>query len=120
MSNQKKTLKDATKDLELVYEEQDWGIINSDPLRVKEFIIYFNKNLKQGDNSFKYYMFELIVSSFNDAILENKIKDLENIFSDFINKYKNEKLYQTIFSYWIEIKSNYDFPVGNYLIIYKP
>ena len=78
MLNQNKTLKDATKDLELVYEEQDWGIINSDVDRIKNFIQYFNKYEKKSDNTFKYYVFELIIASFNDAILENKINKTGN------------------------------------------
>ena len=34
-------LKIASKDLGLIFHEQDWGIINSDGLRVREFIDYF-------------------------------------------------------------------------------
>lgn len=116
MSIENKTLKDASEELKLCYEEQDWGIINSDPNRIKEFINYFEKHKNSKSNSFKYDMFELIVASYNDAILEDKINNIiENDFRDLINEHKNEELYQTIFSYWIEIKNNEEFPVGNYL-----
>jgi len=107
-------LKIASKDLGLTFEEQDWGIINSDELRVKEFIDYFNKNYKTKSNTFKYYMFELIVASFNDAIIEKKTEEIETVFKDFVDSHKNEEVYQSIFSYWIRIRDD-EFPVGEYL-----
>lgn len=110
-----KKLKDATSDLNLSYEEQDWGIINSDSSRVLEFIDYFNSNKKSKSSSFKYSMIELIISSFNDAIIENKINQkVENSFKDFIFHHKNKELYETIFNYWVSIKDDPEFPVGKY------
>lgn len=111
-----KTLKDASKDLNLAYEKQDWGIINSEPSRLKEFIHYFHQNFPVGDPTFKYYMFELIVASFNDILVQCKAtsKDI-SIFTTFVKKHQSDKVYKTIFCYWASIKEEKEFPVGYFL-----
>lgn len=111
-----KTPEEASKDLQLKNEEQDWGIVNANSDRIEEFISYFNEHKSSKNKSFKYYMVELIVASYNDAILENKITRItKNEFRNFIIENMHEEAYGSIFRYWIKIADNTEFPVGDYL-----
>jgi hypothetical protein len=70
MNKEMELLKQVSEELELSFETQDWGIINSSSDRVHEFIQYFEDN--KMENSIKYELFELVIASFNDAIIEKK------------------------------------------------
>ena len=61
----------VSAELNLDNTAQDWGIENAAPARIKEFIEYFNTH--KFSNVVKYELFDLIVASFNDAILEGLI-----------------------------------------------
>lgn len=103
-------VKQISVDLGLNYEEQDWGIINSDPQRVKEFIEYF---LSESDLSFedKYQVLELIIASFNDAIINSLVDtDLDGLFSSFIS---NIDLSHPVLVYWKSVQDE-EFPVAKY------
>lgn len=105
-------LKQISLELNLAYEPQDWGIINADPNRVKEFISFYN-DLNYQD-SIKYELFELIIASFNDLILEKKNEEVENnLFLNFIKN--NLSLpFINILDYWSKICNNDEFPVAKY------
>ena len=53
-------LKQVSDELNLSFETQDWGIINSDENRVSEFISFFNEN-SDLESSLKYEVYELII-----------------------------------------------------------
>ncbi len=80
----KKTYDEVNKNLGLI-EDADWGIINEDADRVKEFIEYYNKNADLLE-PFKIYEFiELVISSFNAALVEEKVdNELKFLFKEFI------------------------------------
>ncbi len=79
-----KTLKEVSKELNLDFTS-DWGIINQDVDRVKEFIVYFNKNKDLLDSGTQLDYIELVIASFNEALVENKVdNELEFLFKEFI------------------------------------
>jgi len=107
-------LKIVSTDLKLNFEPQDWGIINASSHRVAEFIHYFEANTSLPE-SIKYQLFELIIASFNDSILENGVtKEQEHYFKQFIHKYSQDSIFKPILNYWKNIE-NEDFPVGKLL-----
>lgn len=112
---QQEILRTISRELNLDYEPQDWGIINADPCRVKEFILYYN-NLKT--NFSKYELFELIVASFNELVLENKNeKEINDFFFEFIKKNLKHPFID-ILNYWNKIYNEEEFPVAKYFPSY--
>lgn len=113
---QQEMLKTISRELNLNYEPQDWGIINSDPNRVKEFILYYD-NLTTINYS-KYELFELIIASFNELVLENKNeKEINDFFVDFIKKNLKHPFID-ILNYWSKIYNEQEFPVAKYFPSY--
>ncbi len=114
MNRKLELLKRVSKELELSFETQDWGIINSSSDRVNEFVQYFEDN-QILENSIKYELFELIIASFNDAILEGKMdKNLKSLFRDFLDKNSHNTTFKPIIDYWKSIE-NEEYPVGKLL-----
>ncbi|WP_422350082.1 hypothetical protein [Flagellimonas sp.] len=104
-------LKKASADLGLNFETQDWGIINSSSSRILDFMDYFH-SCKHENQSIQYELFDLIVASFNDAIVEDKSNfKLVKTFVDFIANNHNNELFAPILDYWRGIR-NQDYPVG--------
>lgn len=117
MAKEMKTLESVAKDLNIPYSkyDQDWGIEYADANRVAAFIDYANENMPISNNTALFYLFELIVASFNEALLEQKAAGIEEKFMTFIHKHKHKTLFHTIFTYWIRIRDLEEFPVGYYL-----
>ncbi len=99
--------------LELNYESQDWGIINADPDSVSEFLNLYKE--RGSLNKFEgYHLCELIIASFNEAILEKKVTDKMLFkFKNFVAK--NRNLQKVVFDYWRSLYSNEEFPVADLL-----
>lgn len=118
MTKKMKTLEDVAKDLNIPYSkyDQDWGIIYADANRVEAFIDYTNENMHISNNCALFYLFELVVASFNEALLEKKTAGIEEKFITFTRKNKHKNLFKTIFDYWIDIRDLEEFPVGYYLL----
>lgn len=111
MKDSYKSLKKISKELNLDFETQDWGIINSSPERLIEFIDYFKENVL-FDNQTKYEIFDLIIASFNDGLVENKFKiSTIKLFVDFIYEYSPNETFKPILDYWKSIK-NEEYPVS--------
>lgn len=108
-----KTLKDIHQDLSLSHPpDQDWGLVNGETGRTKDFIEYFNNNEQFIDKPTRLSYLDLVISSYNQNVLENKnIKHLYKPFKDYILKH-NESFYDVIIGYWISIRDDDEFPVG--------
>jgi hypothetical protein len=111
--NIEKNREKLSQDLGLKYESQDWGIINANHKRIREFIDYYQKS--NHLIFLKYDLIELIIASFNDyEISDLKDNELEIKFSDFIKKACAEidlNVYNP-FQYWIDIADEMEYPVG--------
>jgi hypothetical protein len=109
-------LEEMCNDLGIQYhrfEAQDWGIINADAKRVEEFINYFVENTLHKTQQFQ--LFELIMASYNEAMLERIDTDaLEKVFLEFVSAYNNETL-DIIGEHWKSIYDEESFPVGKLL-----
>jgi len=108
-------LKTVSKELGIDFEEQDWGIINASPYRINEFIEYFNSNASFPE-TIKYQLFELIIASCNEAILEKSLtSQQESIFMKFIQNNSDNTNLKSIIDYWKKIADIEEFPVGKLL-----
>ena len=93
----------------------DWGIINADPLRIAEFILYSkSKNLPKF---IEYIFVELIIASMDRAIAEDIPLDRNTVIE--FNRYIENILFDESFypqvSYWLGLNPS-EFPVGAYLL----
>jgi hypothetical protein len=112
----KEDLKKTSNDLELSFESQDWGIINSDYKRVFEFIDYLEDG--KYSNEMKYWLTELIIASINDGLIEGAISDRDLFrLKDFLLNSKS--INNTVIQYWsslINASNAEEFPVSNWLL----
>ncbi len=111
-----KLLEITSNDLSLKFASQDWGIINSDSKRVIEFINFYNLTKNVKNNFVKVCLVELIISSFNDFLLEKKDdKIINDKFIEFILVNKKDVIFIDLSKYWCNIKDKDNFPVGYFL-----
>lgn len=108
-----KTFEEVNKELGLI-STPDWGIINGDANRVKEFLTYIITQDDFSDSPTKFEFLELIISSMNDAILEKKVdEELEFLFKEYIYSNLNNETYVTlVMNYWAAHADDYEMPVG--------
>ena len=103
---------DVSKQLNLSYETQDWGIINADALRINEFINFYHSNPAVAP-FMKSDFLELIIASYNKAILDGiDNQPLQKVVLDFVQEIKD---CPWILKYWKSIADDNEFPVGNIL-----
>lgn len=96
-------VKKMSLELGINYEPQDWGIVNADAYRVEEFIEYFEKNFHELHTTQKFELFELIIASFNEAIIEKLFTvNRQKSLTDFLKKHADNSLYSVILEYWCE------------------
>lgn len=111
------TLKKVCKALKIEFDPsdmQDWGIVNSDPTRVAEFINYYKS--ADLDDETKFHVFELIVASYNDAMLARLTKgQVKADFAEIVAESHNVPTLKTVRDYWKEIYNKENFPVGKLL-----
>tara|TARA_B100001750_G_C15379365_1_gene531599 strand:+ start:173 stop:535 length:363 start_codon:yes stop_codon:yes gene_type:complete len=107
------TIEKISNDLGLK-NTSDWGIINDNPDRVKEFISYYNSHSHLFDLGIKINFTELIISSMNEAILENKRdNELDFFFREYIYEHLDDKfILINVIGYWMSIADEEEFPVG--------
>lgn len=93
-------LKWLSKKLNLAFETQDWGIINSSPERLLEFIQFFEKETSPGEWS-RYEMFELVMASYSDALEDDKCTDALKVeFNAWFNRNKDDVDLVPAVAYW--------------------
>ena len=116
MNSEKKRRK-ISEELGLIYEQQDWGIINADYRRLDDFINYYFQHSSELPY-IKYDLIELIVASYNDYLNgTTKNAGVEGRFAYFIKSVYDEidlAVYNP-FQYWINIANEKEFPVGRIL-----
>ena len=96
--------------LGLIEHEQDWGVCNSDPNRVSEFIEYFQRNSVE-DPWEPEALAELIFESMNDAVMNSRIDhELQRNFCSFVKSRASE--FPLTLKYWISLSDNEEFPVA--------
>ncbi len=96
--------KKLNKSLGLNIEGQDWGIENSDPKRVKEFVAFFEKN-KVSDPCEPEALAELIFQSAQEAF-ENHllcIKD-QRLLLAFYTKHRSK--FPLAEEYWLSLNKS--------------
>lgn len=108
-------VKKMSLELGISYEPQDWGIVNANANRVDDFIEYFEKNFYELHTTQKFELFELIIASFNDAIIENLFTvNMQKSLADFLKKYADNSLYSVILRYWRE-NTDEDMQIARYI-----
>ncbi|MEB0262534.1 MULTISPECIES: hypothetical protein [unclassified Mucilaginibacter] len=111
------SLKKVCKALKIEFDPgdmQDWGIVNSDPTRVAEFIKYYKS--VDLDEETKFHVFELVVASYNDAILGRLAKGQAKAdFLEIIKESHSVPRLKIVRDYWKEIYNKENFPVGKLL-----
>ena len=98
-----------SKDLGLIATGQDFGIINADGKRLKEFIKYFKKNVAIDPWEWEE-LADLILESANEAILEEYITEGEIDEISYILRFHRHKFPQS-WEYWIKIENEQDYPI---------
>lgn len=112
--------KKVANDLNIPYDtnDQDWGLVYGDATRIKEFIDYFDNKRNYEEEFIKYDLYDLILSSFNESLLEEKFNDeVFNLLTSFLKKYRDDLILKEKIEYW---KSGYEndsdfFLLGKYL-----
>ena len=92
----------------------DWGIINADPRRIAEFILYVkSKNLPKF---IEYIFVELIIASMDRAIAGNVSLDHSTVieFNLYIENILFDESFYPQVSYWLDLNPS-EYPVGIYL-----
>jgi len=111
----KSQLQELSTSLGVSFETQDWGIINADANRVVEFIDYFNSHSDLSP-PMQYQMFELIVGSYNEALIEGDAQDILRIqFFSFLQQNGSHQGLNSILSYWRDLDDDEEFPVSKEL-----
>ncbi len=121
-SIEKMNLFEISKELSFKhFTGDDWGIINEDADRTKEFIEYYNNKVHLFDPPTIMIYIELVISSFNAALVEEKVdNELKFLFKEFIYPHLSDEdigplsRYFAV-SYWtsfINGPEEEDFPVA--------
>jgi hypothetical protein len=112
-------LMQVCKDLRIEFDKDDmhdWGIVNCDATRTGEFITYYKDKSTEMDDETKFHVFELVVASYNDAMLARLAK--QQLKADFLEVVKDSHLtpsLKAVRDYWKEIQDTKNFPVGRLL-----
>ena len=109
------------KELSLPFHSlvQDWDIEMADSKRIFEFITYLKNNTLSSD--VKVGLMALIISSIDDYLNENNIKELNYFELIHDNLLKDIVLYTDLIKYWSvegEVNEDHLFKVSKYLLPY--
>ena len=112
MKSVSEQLRSLSELLRLDFEEQDWGIINANGMRLEEFVDFYDSFALSKE--MRYQVFELILASANHA-LEEEMEDGRKklVIQDFIRRHGNDFPEQV--SYWAGLGSSDEFPLAEVL-----
>ena len=107
-SEAERLMEELSRDLGLPNERQDWGIINADPTRVREFLMYFDTQPLAPSQRFA--LGELIIASVNEAILGYPAE--KTTIEEFVTFFKTHRdEIEWHLRYWTSLPSK-EFPVS--------
>ena len=107
-------LRSMSTELSLQFEPQDWGIFNADPNRLEEFLSFYENNHSLHLTQ-KYHLCELIIASFNEAMIEKRApQKVLNKFIRFVSSIK--KVHSAQIQYWSSLEASDEFPVAQVLL----
>lgn len=106
-------LRELSMRLGLAFESQDWGIVNADPCRLREFIGFYESEPLSVTQRFE--LGGLIVASANERLLAGASESDEEIqvFVGFVRQHKDEL--SVHLTYWSDLQIDEEFPVATVL-----
>ena len=105
-------LETLSQTLGLINEPQDWGIVNSDPNRAEEFMLYAHRSPITFAQ--QYAIVELVLSSVNDAMTEGLFSpEMQCSFEKFLDSDLHGLGIQI--NYWKNLNSEDEYPVSKFL-----
>jgi len=98
--------------LGLRFQTQDWGILNSDPDRLEEFVRFYETTDLAPTQ--RYELGDLVLASANDALVkqeldENRLQELAAFIA------RNRASLQTRIDYWAGLAGDSEFPIAGAL-----
>jgi hypothetical protein len=102
-------LRQLCQSLGLLYEPQDWGIINADARRLSEFIAYYEATPLSETQRFE--LGELILASANERLLANE--SLPEALRPFLARNLGDLATQL--EYWRNLRDDQEFPVSDWI-----
>lgn len=106
-----KALRRMSDELGLVYESQDWGIINADRHRLQEFIQYFDAQQRLVSTQ-RFELGELILASANEVLVAGE-EALPGDFLEFLGRAREH--FDVHVEYWAGLDDDEEFPLGHWL-----
>lgn len=102
-------LRELSSRLGLRFESQDWGIVNANPWRLREFICFYESEALVPSQRFE--LGELILASANERLLAGTVKEDADmhLFVDFVRNHWREQ--ETHITYWLGLQSHEEFPI---------
>ena len=107
----KQALRELNQDLNLQYEEQDWGIVNSNGARLEEFIRYF-ENHPGLVSTAQFELGDLILASANEVLTEDASAALP-LLKPFLES--QAETFVVHMDYWMGLEGRDEFPLGHWL-----
>jgi len=101
------TLNQATKDLGLSFDDMtgDWGIVNSDDIRLSTFVSYYVLHAPTfTDERVEFELGELLLNSANDALFNGAAEyhDVETALGAVLSRQSTEPT-QRLLSFWLRV-----------------
>ncbi len=105
-----KLLHELSSRLGLGFESQDWGIINADPCRLREFICFYESEPLAPTQRFE--LGELILASANERLLAGATKENEEMqmFVNFVRNHWKEQ--EANVTYWLGLQPDEELPIA--------
>jgi len=103
-------LRELSVRLGLGYESQDWGIVNADPYRLREFISFYESEPLVPSQRFE--LGELILASANERLLVGATDENEDMqmFVDFVRNHW--QVQEAHIAYWLALQPDDEFPIA--------
>ena len=106
-----RALRELSKELGLPYEPQDWGIVNTDACRLREFIDHYERGVELGITQ-RFELGGLILASANDALALGKVEFPDDL-ALFLERNADE--FASHLEYWRGLRDSEVFPLADWL-----